>query len=46
METNVEGDLQSVALVCAAVESRGTGQPIPVQAFLEQVRAQAVAEGW
>ncbi|OIP06208.1 MAG: hypothetical protein AUJ96_09605 [Armatimonadetes bacterium CG2_30_66_41] len=34
METNLEANLQSVALVFAAIESSRTGQPIKVQEFL------------
>ena len=40
METNVEANLQSVALVFAAIESSRTGQPVRVQEFLTQARAQ------
>ena len=36
MATNVEDNLQSVALIFAAVESSRTGQPVHVQAFLRQ----------
>jgi len=38
METNVEANLQSVALVFAAIESSRTGAPIAVQNFLEKAR--------
>ncbi|MCP4643049.1 MAG: Gfo/Idh/MocA family oxidoreductase [bacterium] len=38
METNVEDNLQSVALVFAAIESSRTGQPVRVQEYLEQAR--------
>lgn len=38
METNVEDNLQSVALVFAAVQSSRTGQPVKVQELLEQTR--------
>jgi hypothetical protein len=38
METNVEDNLQSVALIIAAVESNRTGLPIQVQEYLAQVR--------
>jgi predicted dehydrogenase len=38
METNVEDNLQSVALIFAAVESSRTGQPVPVQDFLARAR--------
>jgi predicted dehydrogenase len=40
METNVEDNLQSVALIFAAIESSQTGQPVRVQAFLDGARAQ------
>ena len=35
METNVEANLQSVALIFAAIESCRTGQPVRVQEFLQ-----------
>jgi hypothetical protein len=35
MPTNVEDNLQSIALIFAAVESSRTGQPVKVQEFLE-----------
>jgi len=38
METNVQDNLQSVALVFAAIESSRTGQPVKVQEFLQKVR--------
>jgi predicted dehydrogenase len=38
METNVEDNLQSVALIFAAVESSRTGQPVKVQEFLAKAR--------
>ena len=38
METNVEDNLQSVALIFAAIESNRTGQPVKVQQFLSSVR--------
>jgi predicted dehydrogenase len=38
IETNVADNLQSVALIFAAIESSRTGQPVKVQAFLEQTR--------
>lgn len=38
METNVEDNLQSVALIFAAIQSSRTGQPVKVQEFLEQTR--------
>ena len=41
METEVEANLQSMALVFAAIESSRTGQPVDVQAFLNAARAQA-----
>jgi predicted dehydrogenase len=42
METNVEDNLQSVALIFAAIESSRTGMPVKVQEFLQQHR-EAVA---
>lgn len=44
METNVEDNLQSVALIFAAIESSRTGRPVDVQAFLAEARAAAVAQ--
>lgn len=38
METNVEDNLQSVALIFAAIESSRTGQPVKVQELLQQQR--------
>jgi len=38
METNVEDNLQSVALIFAAIESSRTGAPVKVQEFLEKAR--------
>jgi predicted dehydrogenase len=38
METNVEDNLQSVALIFAAIESSRTGQPVQVQELLAQAR--------
>lgn len=38
METNVEDNLQSVALIFAAIESSRTGWPVRVQEFLAQTR--------
>ena len=38
MATNVEANLQSVALIFAAIESSRTGQPINVQEFLQAAR--------
>lgn len=38
METNVEDNLQSVALIFAAIESSRTGQPVKVQEFLDRAR--------
>ncbi len=38
METNVEDNLQSVALVFSAIESSRTGQPVKVQEFLSRAR--------
>lgn len=36
METNVKSNLQSVAMVFAAIESAHTGQPVAVQEMLEE----------
>jgi len=44
METNVEDNLQSVALVFAAIESSRTGQPVKVQQLLERTRHEPPAE--
>ena len=41
METHVEANLQSVALIFAAIESSRTGQPIKVQQFLQDERQRA-----
>lgn len=41
METNVEDNLQSVALIFSAIESSRSGQPVAVQAFLERARDEA-----
>ena len=41
METNIEDNLQSVALIFAAIESSKTGQPIKVQEFLAEARSVA-----
>lgn len=38
METHVEANLQSVALIFAAIESSRRGQPVQVQEFLAQTR--------
>jgi len=38
METNVEDNLQSVALIFSAIESSRTGRPIKVQQFLNDAR--------
>ena len=43
METNVWDNLQSVALVFAAIESSKTGQPVKVQEFLEAAKARVEA---
>ncbi len=40
METNVWDNLQSVALIYAAIESARTGQPVAVQRFLEMAQQQ------
>lgn len=39
METNIEDNLQSVALIFAAIESSRSGQPVKVQELLEQTRS-------
>lgn len=39
METNVEDNLQSVALIFSAIESSRTGMPVKVQEFLAKARA-------
>ena len=38
MATNVEDNLQSVALIFAAIESNRSGQPVKVQEFLRRAR--------
>ena len=38
METNLEDNLQSVALIFSAIESSRTGKPVKVQEFLDQAR--------
>ena len=38
METNIEDNLQSVALIFAVIESSRTGQPVKVQELLNQAR--------
>jgi predicted dehydrogenase len=43
METNVEDNLQSVALIFAAIESSHSGQPVRVQELLEQTRQEVAA---
>jgi len=40
METNIEDNLQSVALIFAAIKSSQTGQPVQVQQLLEETRKQ------
>ena len=42
METQVEANLQSVALVFGAIESSRTGQPVQVQQLLDEARAASV----
>jgi predicted dehydrogenase len=44
METNVEDNLQSVALVFAAIESSRKGLPVKVQEFLEKARREAESQ--
>jgi predicted dehydrogenase len=41
METNVQDNLQSVALIFAAIESSRTGQPIKVQEYLQAAMDEA-----
>ena len=43
MVTNVEDNLQSVAMVFAAAESARTGQPVKVQEFLENARREVLS---
>lgn len=43
METNVEDNLQSVALFCAGIESGRTGKPVRVQDLLAQARKEVEA---
>jgi predicted dehydrogenase len=43
METNVEDNLQSIALVFAAVESSRAGQPVRVQEFIDKARTSPIA---
>lgn len=45
METNVEDNLQSVALIYAAIESSRSGMPVKVQEYLQQHRADDVTHG-
>lgn len=40
METNVEDNLQSVALIFGAIESNRTGQPVKVQELLAQAKGE------
>ena len=44
METRVEANLQSVAMIFAAIESSRTGGPVDVQEFLSAARAKAAGE--
>jgi predicted dehydrogenase len=44
MRTNVEDNLQSVALVFAAIESSRTGMPVKVQELLEKTRKKVQEE--
>lgn len=44
METNVEDNLQSVALIFAAIESSRTGKPVKVQEYLKKTREKVIAE--
>ena len=43
METNVQDNLQSVALIFAAVESSRTGKPVQVQKLLAKANREAKA---
>lgn len=43
METNVEDNLQSVALIFSAIESSRTGRPVKVQEFLARARREVEA---
>ena len=43
METNIEDNLQSMALIFAAIQSSHTGQPVKVQELLANTRAAVVA---
>ena len=45
METNVEDNLQSVALIFGAVESSRTGAPVKVQELLARTRREVAAAG-
>lgn len=42
METNVEDNLQSIALIFAAIQSSRTGQPVKVQEMLANARQQVM----
>jgi len=44
METNVEDNLQSMAMIFAAIESSKTGRPVKVQDYLADVRQAVEAE--
>lgn len=44
METNVQDNLQSVALIFSAIESSRTGQPVRVQEFLAAAVAEAAEQ--
>lgn len=44
METNIEDNLQSVALIFAAIQSSQTGQPVKVQDLLAETRQTVVAK--
>ena len=43
MATNVEDNLQSVALIFAAIESNRSGQPVKVQEFLRRAREEEMS---
>lgn len=44
METNVEDNLQSMALIFSAIKSARTGNVIHVQKFLEETRKKVLEE--
>jgi predicted dehydrogenase len=46
METDVESNLQSVALIFAAIESSRSGQAVKVQELLERTREEVLGQGF